>query len=144
MILALFVAFLSPIPVCIHSSAEMFRPEIISAVAMWNGDVEFMRVKACDSDTPGVITISVGRATPYYAWTWAPWMPEPLARDIVLSDVHPWVSVGSRQTERIIAHELGHALGLMHSSVDLSVMHDPPGIGVLPNDLEAARAAFRP
>ena len=83
----------------------------------------------------------------------APPNAEPLAGDIHFNTSHLWQADGplkhqAYDIERVAAHEIGHALGLDHSTVSDSVMYaslrsQQPFTGLHPDDIIGACALYR-
>ena len=90
--------------------------------------------------TPGVLA---------HAFYPAPTAPEPIAGDIHFNDTLKWGTDDPRRWDifSVALHELGHTLGLVHSSDPDSVMYPMYRAavnGLSPADIEAVRSIYAP
>ena len=122
-------AGLEPVHFCIDPSVEVYRPEILSALWVWQRETDQI-VMAETQNCLALRTITVrlsqeGTTMPKLAVTMypTPMYQEPEAGDVWLNRDVDWnVPANRRLLFALLIHEFGHALGMVHYYEAESVM----------------------
>lgn len=118
-----------PVRFCIDSSMEVYRPEILSALWVWQRETtQTIMAETRDCFAPRTIAIRLtqeGTKMDRLAVTMypAPMYQEPEAGDVWINRDVAWTKPENRRLLfALLIHEVGHALGMVHYYESESVM----------------------